>query len=71
MTGRWTWSYEDAAGSARDAASLGATVFPTQSDAESWFGGVWADLTDAGVAAVTRWRDGGKVYGPMSLAPAP
>ena len=66
MTERWTWSYEDAAGSAMDAASLGATVFQTQSDGE-----VWADLTDAGVAAVTLWRDGEKVYGPMSLAPAP
>ncbi|HSF98124.1 MAG TPA: hypothetical protein VLA55_05485 [Ornithinibacter sp.] len=71
MSERWTWSYEDAAGSAMDAAGLGETAFPTQSDAESWFGEVWQDLTDAGVAAVTLWRDGEKAYGPMSLEAAP
>ena len=70
MSERWTWSYEDAAGAPMDATALGETAFPTQSDAESWFGEVWQDLTDAGVAAVTLWRDGAKVYGPMSLAPA-
>ena len=47
---------------------LGETAFPTQSDAESWFGEVWHDLSAAGVAAVTLHRDGQKVYGPMSLA---
>ena len=50
---------------------LSETAFPTQSDAESWFGEVWHDLADAGVAAVTLHRDGEKVYGPMSLEPAP
>ena len=71
MSERWTWSYEDAAGAPMDAAALGETAFPTQSDAESWFGEVWHDLTDAGVAAVTLSRDGAKVYGPMSLESAP
>jgi hypothetical protein len=71
MSERWTWSYEDAGGSSMDAAGLGTTAFPTQADAESWFGEVWQDLTDAGVAAVTLWRDGEKAYGPMSLDPAP
>ena len=50
---------------------LSETPFPTQSDAESWFGEVWHDLADAGVAAVTLHRDGEKVYGPMSLEAAP
>ena len=49
------------------AAGLGETAFTTQSDAESWFGEVWHDLSAAGVAAVTLHRDGQKVYGPMSL----
>jgi hypothetical protein len=50
---------------------LSEAAFPTQSDAESWFGEVWHDLAAAGVAAVTLHRDGNTVYGPMSLEPAP
>jgi hypothetical protein len=50
---------------------LSTTAFPTQSDAESWFGEVWHELSEAGVAAVTLHRDGEKVYGPMSLDAAP
>ena len=52
------------------AEGLSETAFPTQSDAESWFGEVWHDLSAAGVAAVTLHRDGQKVYGPMSLEAA-
>ncbi len=71
MTEAWTWTYEDAEGAEMSGALLADTAFPTQSDAESWFGEVWHDLSDAGVAAVTLHRDGAKVYGPMSLeAPA-
>ena len=44
-----------------------ATAFPTQSDAENWFGEVWRELAEAGIAAVTLHRDGDKVYGPMPL----
>jgi hypothetical protein len=64
---RWTWAYEGPDGTALPADGLGETAFPTQSDAESWFGEVWHDLSAAGVAAVTLHRDGQKVYGPMSL----
>ena len=71
MSEQWTWTYEDAAGEAMTGEGLSTTAFPTQSDAESWFGEVWHDLTDAGVAAVTLHRDGEKVYGPMSLEAAP
>ena len=68
MSEQWTWTYEDATGAPMPAQDLGETAFPTQSDAESWFGEVWHDLSAAGVAAVTLHRDGEKVYGPMSLA---
>ena len=71
MSEQWTWTYEDAAGEAMTGEGLSTTAFPTQSDAESWFGEVWHDLTDAGVVAVTLHRDGEKVYGPMSLEAAP
>ncbi|HYN67826.1 MAG TPA: hypothetical protein VES93_13130 [Ornithinibacter sp.] len=67
MSEQWTWTYEDAAGAAMTGEALSETAFPTQSDAESWFGEVWHDLSAAGVAAVTLHRDGQKVYGPMSL----
>ena len=69
MSEHWTWSYEDATGAPMPAEGLGETSFPTQSDAESWFGEVWHDLAAAGVAGVTLHRDGQKVYGPMSLEP--
>ena len=69
MSEQWTWTYADAAGDPLTGDALGDTAFPTQSDAESWFGEVWHDLSAAGVAAVTLHRDGEKVYGPMSLEP--
>ena len=50
---------------------LSTTEFPTQSDAESWFGEMWRALAEAGVAGVTLYRDGAVVYGPMSLEAAP
>jgi hypothetical protein len=50
---------------------LSEATFPTQSDAESWFGEVWHDLAESGVAAVTLYRNGERVYGPMSLEAAP
>ncbi len=67
MSEQWTWTYEDAVGAVMTGEALGESAFPTQSDAESWFGEVWQDLSAAGVAAVTLHRDGQKVYGPMSL----
>ena len=69
MSERWTWSYEGADGTGLPAEGLGETAFPTQSDAESWFGEEWLALGERGVAAVTLHRDGEKVYGPMSLEP--
>ena len=71
MSEQWTWTYEDADGSPLSGEGLSDASFPTQSDAESWFGEVWNDLADAGVAAVTLHRDGERVYGPMSLEAAP
>jgi hypothetical protein len=47
-----------------------STAFPSQSDAENWFGETWHDLAAAGVDAVTLRRDGAEVYGPMSLRAA-
>lgn len=70
MSEQWTWTYEDAAGAPMTGEELSEAAFPTQSDAESWFGEVWHDLSAAGVAAVTLHRDGQRVYGPMSLGGA-
>ncbi|MEO7422445.1 MAG: hypothetical protein ABIU87_08625 [Ornithinibacter sp.] len=71
MSEAWTWSYADQHGASMSGELLSQTAFPTQSDAENWFGEVWQDLTGAGVASVTLHRDGAKAYGPMSLDPAP
>ena len=70
MTEAWTWTSEDADGGAVTGEPTSETAFPTQSDAENWFGEVWRELADAGVAAVTLHRDGDKVYGPMRLDPS-
>ena len=43
--------------------------FPTQAEAESWVGEVWADLAEQGVDAVTLHEGDRRVYGPMSLRP--
>lgn len=67
MSEAWTWTYADADGAPVTGEPVVDTAFPTQSDAESWFGESWHDLADAGVASVTLHRDGETVYGPMSL----
>ena len=41
--------------------------YPTRSDAESWLGESYPDLTEDGVAAVTLFEGDREVYGPMSL----
>lgn len=64
----WTWSYADADGQPVEGEYLTRAEFPTQADAESWFGEAWQDLAEAGVDSVSLWCDGGLVYGPMSLA---
>jgi hypothetical protein len=70
MTDAWTWTYLDAEGNEMGGAGLSAVAFPSQSDAENWFGETWHELADAGVDAVNLMRDGEKVYGPMSLQAA-
>jgi hypothetical protein len=71
MSEQWAWSYHDASGRAVTGPPTTESDFPTQSDAENWFGETWRDLAGAGVATVTLYRDGAVVYGPMSLEPAP
>lgn len=70
MTDAWTWTYLDADGTAMTGDGLVTTAFPSQSDAENWFGESWHDLSDAGVDAVNLLRAGTHVYGPMSLRAA-
>lgn len=66
----WRWRLEDAAGDEVDVPDDYADQrFPTQSEAESWVGEVWAELADAGVDAVTLFELERRVYGPMSLHP--
>ena len=50
MTEAWTWTYENAEGTAVTGEPATETAFPTQSDAENWFGEVWRELADAGIA---------------------
>jgi hypothetical protein len=70
MTDEWTWTFLDAKGVAMSGEGLVATGFPSQSDAETWFGEQWRELADAGVEAVTLQHEGTVVYGPMSLRAA-
>ena len=70
MSDAWTWTYLDAEGAELSGEGLVATAFPSQSDAESWFGESWHELTELGVDAVTLFHEGRKVYGPMSLRAA-
>ena len=68
-TATWRWQLLDASGGETTVPGA-TTVFPSQSDAETWVGEQWRDLLEAGVEAVTL-RDGDRtVYGPMSLRPA-
>lgn len=67
MGERWTWTYADAAGAPVTGEPTTDAAFPTQGDAEAWFGETWQELADAGVDSVTLLRDGEVVYGPMSL----
>lgn len=68
MSAAWTWTFEDSAGQEVTGQDVPTSGFPTQSDAESWLGEQWRDLSTAGVAAVTLHEDGAAVYGPMSLS---
>lgn len=70
MADAWTWTFLDAEGRELSGEGMVTTAFPSQADAESWFGEAWRDLAEAGVDAVTLYRDGTQVYGPMSLRAA-
>lgn len=70
MSEAWTWTYLDADGKELTGEELVTTAFPSQSDAENWFGESWHELVDAGVDAVVLHREGVVVYGPMSLRAA-
>lgn len=70
MTAEWTWTYLDADATEMTGDPLVSTGFPSQSEAESWLGEQWRELTGAGVDAVTLVHEGAAVYGPMSLRAA-
>lgn len=70
MSEQWTWTYADAGGVAVTTEPTTSTAFPSQSDAENWFGETWRELLDAGISEVSLFRDGVLVYGPMSLEAA-
>ncbi len=57
----YTWRYSTGESSSE---------FPTQADAETWIGEVWADLLQTGVEEVSLLEADRIVYGPMSLRPA-
>ncbi|WP_375498334.1 hypothetical protein [uncultured Jatrophihabitans sp.] len=64
----WTWRMEQADGTElTEVPDVAQPPFQNQSDAESWLGETFRELSDAGVAQVTLLEDGTKIYGPMSL----
>jgi hypothetical protein len=62
----WVWRLEATDGSELDEPA--SPPHQNQSDAESWLGERWRELSDAGIAQVTLLDSGRKVYGPMSLS---
>jgi hypothetical protein len=64
----WSWRLEDASGQEVTAEGFADERFASQADAESWVGETWAELAEAGVAAVTLLEHDREVYGPMSLS---
>jgi hypothetical protein len=70
MTEAWTWTFLDVDGNEMTGDALPTTAFPSQSEAENWFGESWHELGESGVDAVNLHRDGVLVYGPMSLRAA-
>lgn len=66
----WWWRLEDDTGAEVAAGEeWSGQRFPSQAEAESWVGEVWADLAELGVEAVTLFEADRRVYGPMSLRP--
>jgi hypothetical protein len=64
--GSWWWQRRSATGGVLEPDG-GREEFPSRGDAESWLGESWAELSEAGVAAVVLFEDDREVYGPMSL----
>ena len=62
----WTWRLEAADGSELD--SPPSPTPPNQSDAETWLGEQWRALAETGVAQVTLFDAGKRIYGPMPLS---
>jgi hypothetical protein len=62
----WTWRYEDAQGGAVDGPN---EAFASQSDAESWIGQSWRELSANGVLRVALYEENRLEYR-MSLTPA-
>ena len=64
----WTWRLEQSDGTElADLPEVPQPVFTNQSDAESWIGEFFRELSEGGVAQVTLFEDEKKTYGPMSL----
>ncbi|MGA8117966.1 MAG: hypothetical protein WCA46_30390 [Actinocatenispora sp.] len=61
----WMWRYLDAAG---ESATGPGEVFGSQSDAESWLGQSWRELSERGVATVRLVEDDRVEYD-MALRP--
>ncbi|MCX6399373.1 MAG: hypothetical protein NTX33_05510 [Propionibacteriales bacterium] len=69
----WHWRLEDASGAVvtlegEAAEAYADKTFPSQGDAESWVGEIWAELAEHGVAQVTLFDLDREIYGPMSLS---
>jgi hypothetical protein len=62
----WWWQLLDADGRVIIAEST-RPEFPTRSDAETWLGEAYPELSEDGVSAVTLFEGDREVYGPMSL----
>ena len=70
-TGAWIWIYQRGDGQPVEPLPAAAVIsgFPSQSEAEAWFGETWRELLAAGVDAVSLYEGDRLVYGPMSLHP--
>ena len=68
MSETYRWRFEDATGGTPADGPAHSATFPTQADAEAWFGESWQDLADAGVHQVTLLHEQAEVYGPMPLS---
>lgn len=59
----WFWTFESAAGEPVGQSEL----FESRSDAETWIGESFADLSDEGIDRVRLFDGVTEIYGPMSL----